>query len=110
LAITQRTIHVTRPYIAAIRHHRKKVTATPKTLGDHIHIKRYEKRLSLRQLAAMMGLAVTAVKSFEGDSELPNECEWQSLQKLLGLDPRLKPTKPNSCMDVGNLHLVNLTV
>jgi hypothetical protein len=96
LAITQRTIHISRRHIAIIRLPRKSVPTTPKTLGDHIHLKRYEKRLLLSQVAEYMGVTTTAVKSFESDVEIPNEREWQSLQTILGLDPRLEPTKPNT--------------
>src|ERR1017187_406772 len=96
LAFTERTIHISRRHISTNRQPRKAVPTTPRTLGDHIHIKRYEKRLSLSQVALNMGLTTTAVKSFESDAELPNDLQWQSLQRLLGLDPRLKPTKPNT--------------
>jgi ribosome-binding protein aMBF1 (putative translation factor) len=96
LAIAQRTIHVSRHHISTNRKPRKPVPTTLKTLGDHIHIKRYEKRLSLSQVADYVGVTMTVIKSFESDAELPNDSQLQSLQKLLGLDPRLKTTKPNT--------------
>jgi len=96
LAIAQRTIHVSRCHITTNRLPRKAVPISPRTLGDHIHLKRFEKRLLLRQVAEYLGVTVAEVKSFESDAELPNDLQWQSLQQLVALDPRLKPTKPNT--------------
>jgi hypothetical protein len=109
LAFAQRTIHVSRRHIGTNRQPRKAVPTTPRTLGDHIYLKRYESRLKLTQVAAMAGVTVAVIKSFESDAELPNEREWRSLQKLLALDSRLKPTKPNTRDGVGNLHLSQFT-
>jgi DNA-binding transcriptional regulator YiaG len=96
LAIAQQTIRASRSHISTNRQPRKSIPTNPKTLGDYIHIKRYEKRLTLSQVADNIGVTVAVVKSFESDVELPNDLQWLSLQELLGVDPRLKPTKPNS--------------
>lgn len=96
LAIVQRTIHVSRRHIGKNRLPRRSVPTTPTTLGDHISLKRYEKRLLLSQVAEYMGLTVAEVKSFESDIDIPEESEWRSLQEILDLDPRLQPTKPNT--------------
>jgi hypothetical protein len=96
LAIAQRTIHVSRRHNGTKRLPRKSVPTTPTTLGDHISFKRYEKRLLLSQVAEYMGLTIAEVKSFESDFDIPEETEWRLLQKLLELDPRLQPTKPNT--------------
>jgi DNA-binding transcriptional regulator YiaG len=95
LAIEQRTTHTSRRHIPTNRIHRKAIPTTPKTLGDHIRIKRYEKRLTMSQAAVMAEVTLAALQSFEQDAELPNELQWQTLERLLGLDPRLKPTKSN---------------
>ena len=96
MAIAERTIHISRIHIPAKRYPRKSVPTTPKTLGDHIRLKRYEKGLLLRQVAEMTGVTVTTLKSFESDATIPNDLQWQSLEKFLMLDPGLKPTKSNS--------------
>jgi len=105
LAFAQRLINVSRTHIPTNRHPRKRFPSVPKTLGDHIHIKRYEKHLTLAQVALYMGIATKKVKSFESDRKIPNEREWQSLQRILGFDPGLMPERPNSGVDVGNFHL-----
>ena len=49
----------------------------------------------MSQAAVMAEVTLAALQSFEQDAELPNELQWQTLERLLGLDPRLKPTKSN---------------
>jgi len=56
-----------------------------KTFGDLLHVKRYEKHLTLSQLARQMGIAQTTVKAWEMDAERPNEQQTQQLAQILGL-------------------------
>jgi hypothetical protein len=56
LGITQRQIRVSRGHIPTNRQPRKSLPTSILTLGDLIQVKRYEKKLTLRQLAPKMGI------------------------------------------------------
>jgi len=58
-----------------------------KTFGDLFHIKRYEKHLTLSQIAKQMGIAQTTVKAWEMDEERPDRRQMEQLAELLGFDP-----------------------
>jgi len=54
-----------------------------KTLGDQIKIKRYEKKITLQQLALKMGIRQTTVRGWEHDAERPNEEQMERLVAVL---------------------------
>ena len=54
-------------------------------LGDLIQIKRYEKKLTLGQLAQKMGIATASVRRWEEGICLPNDAQIGFLTKNSGL-------------------------
>ena len=65
-----------------------------KTFGDLLHIKRYEKHLTLSQIGRQMGIAQKTVKAWEMDSERPDERQMEELGKILGFDSGILFPKP----------------
>jgi transcriptional regulator with XRE-family HTH domain len=67
------------------------------TLGDLIQVKRYEKRITLRQLAEKMGIAPASVRAWEAGTAEPDCQQYQSLVINLGLElgflPVIAPAK-----------------
>ena len=57
----------------------------PKTLGDQIKVKRYERSLSLDDVASKLGVEAALVKGWENDQVKPNESAWKALAPILGL-------------------------
>jgi len=53
-------------------------------LGDLIQIKRYEKRLTVWQLAQKMGIATVTVRAWEGGSERPSDQQMEQMATILG--------------------------
>jgi transcriptional regulator with XRE-family HTH domain len=62
-----------------------------KTLGDLIQVKRYEKRLTLWQLAQKMGIATSLVRAWEMGGSPPNLRHLEQLGILLGLEMSVLP-------------------
>jgi transcriptional regulator with XRE-family HTH domain len=56
------------------------------TLGDLIQVKRYEKQITLRQLAEEMGIAPAAVRAWETGTDLPDNRQIAMLTTLLRID------------------------
>ena len=83
LGIAQRQVRVSRSHIPAKRNSRKPLPTSVKTLGDLIHIKRYEKRLTRQQLAEKMGIAHTLIRAWERGASQPSEQQMEQLRKLL---------------------------
>jgi DNA-binding transcriptional regulator YiaG len=54
------------------------------TLGDLIQVKRYEKKLTLWQLAQKMGITTTSVQTWEDGTSRPNGQQIALLIKYLG--------------------------
>jgi DNA-binding transcriptional regulator YiaG len=96
LGIAQRTITVSGSHISSKRHRRKIFPTVLKTLGDRIHVKRVEKGLLQGQLGRKLGVAREVVMDWERDLRTPNDDEWQSLAKVLGLEPGLLSIKSNT--------------
>ena len=53
------------------------------TLGDLIQVKRYEKRLTLWQLAQKMGIASALVRAWEDGACMPNDEQTMFLKRIL---------------------------
>jgi hypothetical protein len=82
---TQRTIHVI--------HHsggrfspRKLIPINPKTVGDHLLLKRIKANLSQPEVALKAGVSERMVRAWEHDQSLPTEAQWLVLASILGLD------------------------
>ena len=83
LGIAQRQIRVSRAHIPVHTYRRKPLPTSIKTLGDLIQIKRYEKRLTLWQLAQKMGIATSLVCAWEKDTDRPNQQQLELLGSIL---------------------------
>jgi ribosome-binding protein aMBF1 (putative translation factor) len=88
LGIAQRQIRVCRSDIPSIRIHRKPLPTSIQTLGDLIHIKRYEKRLTRWQLAIKMGIATAAIRTWESNLTQPDAQQMEQLTRILGFSSK----------------------
>jgi DNA-binding transcriptional regulator YiaG len=87
-------IHVSRSHIPVERKRRKPFPTSPKTLGDHIRAKRFEKGLSLVKAADLLGIWQVRLTRWELDRCAPSQTEWTDLVRLLDLNPALYPQNP----------------
>jgi DNA-binding transcriptional regulator YiaG len=71
---------------------RKLIPVNPKTLGDHLLLKRIEANLSQAEMAIKSGVSVRKVKAWEHDHIEPTEAEWQVLAGILRLDSTFPKT------------------
>ncbi len=92
LAFTHRSIHASRAHISTNRAPKKPFPATVKTLGDQIRVKRVEMRVSLKQLAKIMGVRVTKTRDWESDKAKPSPDELALLGQILDLPTQSNPT------------------
>jgi len=65
---------------------RKLIPVNPKTLGDHLLLKRIEADLSQPEVAQKAGVSVRTVRKWEHGIACPTEDHWQALTHLLRLD------------------------
>jgi ribosome-binding protein aMBF1 (putative translation factor) len=91
LGIAQRQMRVSRVHIPAVWNRRKSLPTCIQTLGDLIQIKRYEKRLTVGQLAEKMGIAQTTIRAWERDGCEPDPQRLEALGEILGLSIRVGP-------------------
>jgi DNA-binding transcriptional regulator YiaG len=61
----------------------------PRTFGDHIQIKRFEKGLLQSQIAKELKVTTSGIKGWEKNSERPPQAQWLGLANLLGLSDGL---------------------
>jgi hypothetical protein len=86
LGITQRTIRVIYEHSGGRFSPRKLIPVNPKTLGDHLLLKRIEANLSQPEVAVNAGVSELTVSKWEHDKTLPTEAEWRVLAGILRLD------------------------
>ena len=65
---------------------RKLIPVNPKTVGDHLLLKRIKANLSQPEVALQAGVSERMVRAWEHDQSLPTEAQWQVLAGILGLD------------------------
>jgi DNA-binding transcriptional regulator YiaG len=65
---------------------RKLIPVNPKTLGDHLLLKRIEANLSQSEVAQKAGVSVRTVRKWEHGHACPTEDHWQALAHILRLD------------------------
>jgi len=65
---------------------RKLIPVNPKTLGDHLLLKRIEADLTQSEVAQKMGVSVRMVRKWEHGVACPTEGHWQALKDILRLD------------------------
>ena len=75
---------------------RKLFPVMPKTLGDHLIVRRYEADLSQAEIAAKLKVSDKTLRAWEYDQALPTEVQWQALITLLPLDAGLLESIPNT--------------
>jgi DNA-binding transcriptional regulator YiaG len=86
LGIAQRSVSVKYDDSRERFSHRKLIPVNPKTLGDHLHLKRIEADLSQPELAQKTGVSVRTVRKWEHGIVCPTEHHWQVLMEILHLD------------------------
>ena len=84
MGIAQRQIRVFHTPALPSRNHRKALPTSIQTFGDLIQIKRYEKSLTLWQLAQKMGITTASVRAWEDGIGQPNGQQIAILTKHLG--------------------------
>lgn len=96
LGIADRSINVSRGHILPNRKPRKSFPTIVKTLGDHLQVKRAEKGFSLAELAGKARVTKSTILRWEVDAEVPNDSQWQLLERVLNLDSIFRSTKPDT--------------
>jgi DNA-binding XRE family transcriptional regulator len=86
LGITQRTICVIHQLSGSRFSPRKLIPVNPKTLGDHLLLKRIEANLSQPEVAQKACVSTRTVRKWEQDHVCPTEVQWQVLANILPLD------------------------
>ena len=76
LGIAQRIIRVRNDLSNEKFSPRKLFPIAPKTVGDHLILKRYEADLSQAEVAHLMGVSDKTLRAWEYDQELPTEAQW----------------------------------
>jgi DNA-binding XRE family transcriptional regulator len=89
LGITQRTIYVIHGFSGGGFSPRKLIPVNPKTLGDHLLLKRIEANLSQPEVAQKAGVSVRTIRKWEHGYSCPTEEHWQMLIGILCLDSSL---------------------
>jgi len=102
LGITHRTIRVIYEHSGGRFSPRKLIPVNPKTLGDHLLLKRIQANLSQPEVAVKAGVSELTVRAWEHDQSLPTEAQWQVLAGILCLDSTfLKSRNPTAESCVG---------
>ena len=96
MGFAHRIIHASRSHIPVKLRLRLSFPTSPKTLGDHIRAKRFEKHLDQCQAAKLMGVPEDRLIRWQLDRAVPSAEEWAKAVRLLGLDPSLCACRPNS--------------
>ena len=86
MGIAQRTVAVDYDHSKERYSRRKLIPVNPKTLGDHLHLKRIEADLSQPEVAQKAGVSVRMVRKWEYGIVCPTEHHWQVLKEILRLD------------------------
>ncbi|MEO7300000.1 MAG: helix-turn-helix transcriptional regulator [Verrucomicrobiota bacterium] len=75
---------------------RKPFPTMPKTIGDHLVLKRFVADLSQEEVAAMLGVSNNTLSSWENDKSIPTTAQWNLLMAILPLNPELINPNPNT--------------
>jgi len=86
LGIAQRSVWVQFDDSKERYSRRKLIPVNPKTLGDHLLLKRIEANLSQLEVAEKAGVSVRTVRKWEYGIVCPTEHHWQKLTGILNLD------------------------
>ena len=72
------------------------IPINPKTLGDHLMVKRIKARLTQLEVAGLLDVREGKVSAWEHDLEIPTAVELRALSEVIGLDSEFAPPKTNS--------------
>ena len=86
MGITQRTLQVIFTHDKERFSPRKLIPVNPKSLGDHLLLRRIKADLTQPELAVKAGVTVRKVKAWEHDRVAPTSDEWRTLAGILNLD------------------------
>jgi len=86
LGISQRSVWVKYDDSKERNSRRKLIPVNPKTLGEHLLLKRIEADLSQPEVAQKAGVSVRTVRKWEHGIVCPTEGHWQVLKEILRLD------------------------
>jgi DNA-binding XRE family transcriptional regulator len=86
LGIAQRKIRVKLDLSKQKFSIRKRFPATPKTVGDHLMLKRLEADLTQAEVAAKIKVSDKTLRAWEYDSLIPSKAEWQRLTAILPME------------------------
>ena len=89
LGITQRSVSVKYDDSKERYSRRKLVPVNPKTLGDHLLLKRIQANLTQPEVAQKAGVSVRTVRQWEHGVVCPTEGHWLVLKLILCLDSAL---------------------
>jgi len=96
LGIAQRTIRVKYDFSREGFSPRKLFPINPKTIGDHLILKRVEADISQAEVAAKLKVSDKTLRAWEYDQAIPSQMEWQALKDLLPLNVGLFEVRTNS--------------
>ncbi len=96
LGNAQRSIRINRPTVQGGPGRWKAFPNTPKTIGDLIHIRRREQRLSQHELGVLLGVSKARGVARERDRSLPTEADWVTLGSKVGVSAPANANHPNS--------------
>jgi DNA-binding transcriptional regulator YiaG len=85
LGISQRSATVKYDHSKERFSPRKLIPVNPKTLGDHLLLKRIEANLSQPEVAQKAGVSVRTVRKWEHGHACPTEDHWLALKLILHL-------------------------
>ena len=92
LGIAHRTVQVKFDHFKQRFSPRKLIPVNPRTVGDHLLLKRIEANLSQPEVAVKSGVTVRKVQAWEHDQIMPTDAEWKALEMVLALDSGMRPT------------------
>ena len=82
------TICMPRPAWSLLkRYARKPRRLVPETLGGHLKNRRLELKLTLKQVAAHIGVSLSVIKFWEDDCYLPSDWRRDRVVAFIGYDP-----------------------
>jgi len=86
LGISQRSVTVKYDDSKERYSRRKLIPVNPKTLGDHLLLKRIEANSTQSEVAQKLGVSVRTVRKWEYGCACPTEDHWQALALIFRLN------------------------
>jgi DNA-binding transcriptional regulator YiaG len=86
LGITQRSVVAFFDHSKERYSPRKLIPVNPKTLGDHLLLKRIEANLTQPEVAQKLRVSRQTVQKWEHGNACPTEAHWQALVRILRVD------------------------